>query len=943
MAQPNPPDANPLNWLAELLKPITKNFGKIAKQSPPLAYGGLTLVTILIVTIVLLIIRPNDPLRDLLIFAVVISLVFLGFAYLIVRMVSANSPHAAPEEEPDNKPRYANERNWEREYFLRLLDEGDKLPLELMDPRETRRKESTRLHDVFTTLDVADRRQPDEQERQFARELEREERRRLALEAISQPETSKAVLLGDAGAGKSTLAQYLTICLAGAHLSYPKINQLSLQKYGWQLGHLPLWPVYVLFREYAAHGLPANQTLWQFICDDLSKRKKIAGAAPLLEKQLESGNAVVILDGLDEVGQNDKDVRNALRRQVISFVGQFPKVRILITSRPYGYDNHWRLSDFESLELMPFNDEQIEEFITQWYQKRRGEDGNELRDRFLKQLKADRGTRLRQLAAQPLLLTMMSLIHERERGDLPEKRAKLYHECIVLLLDKWEKGKTVSDRPAKSMQDILGVGTDDLLALLAEVAYKAHEQKPLDKPLADIPGDLLIGVLLSKIKDKTHDETMGVLIRRGVVVPPLSEEEELRQELEGRTGLLSERGRNKEDTDNIYRFPHGSFQEYLAGSHLLEYDFPDHLAKLAAKDPTRWREVLLLATATAKPYMIWGLVGALCENKPPEKAADSEAWGPFLAGQALLEANMIAERIAAREDQQQIRNRIKKWHEAIVSQDLLTTRDRALAGITLAELGDNRPGVGLDPQTGLPDIAWGAELPAGTYTISREQSVTLESGLWLARYPVTNVQFQAFIDAPDWDKEDWWQGLPDDEQNFSQPYFPYANHPREWVSWYQAVAFCRWLTKKMQDGELKNMPLPESELQKYEIALPHEHEWEAAARYPHNRSYPWGKDEFDADKANTSEGGIRQTTAVGLYRAGRNTALKLYDLSGNVWEWCRNRVGENKQWRVVCGGSFDFLQDSAHAAYRGFNSPGDRDGSGFRVVLVLRSPSHLDP
>ena len=154
------------------------------------------------------------------------------------------------------------------------------------------------------------------------------------------------------------------------------------------------------------------------------------------------------------------------------------------------------------------------------------------------------------------------------------------------------------------------------------------------------------------------------------------------------------------------------------------------------------------------------------------------------------------------------------------------------------------------------------------------------------------------------------------------------------MSWYQAVAFCRWLSDKL--GE--------------EIDLPHEYEWEVAARYPDGRFYPWGND-FDATKANTNEGGLSQTTAVGIYPDGANPTLKLYDLSGNVWEWCRNKYDKpDETWmdkdpvdrsgdrRTLRGGSWLGNSDLARAASRHFNHPAYRDNFlGFRVVV--RRPS----
>ena len=193
--------------------------------------------------------------------------------------------------------------------------------------------------------------------------------------------------------------------------------------------------------------------------------------------------------------------------------------------------------------------------------------------------------------------------------------------------------------------------------------------------------------------------------------------------------------------------------------------------------------------------------------------------------------------------------------------------------------------------------------------------------------------------------------MPKEGQGFSEPRWLHANHPREKVNWYQAMAFCRWLTHKLREGALPSGPLT-GNLQEYVITLPHEYEWEVAARWPNEqargRVYPWGKD-FDADKANTCERDLGQTTAVGIYPFGRNKALDLYDLNGNVWEWCRNKrdapdvdeVDGSDAWRVLRGGSRLNNRNYARVASGNYNHPDSRNNhSGFRVVVVRRSPSH---
>jgi formylglycine-generating enzyme required for sulfatase activity len=132
----------------------------------------------------------------------------------------------------------------------------------------------------------------------------------------------------------------------------------------------------------------------------------------------------------------------------------------------------------------------------------------------------------------------------------------------------------------------------------------------------------------------------------------------------------------------------------------------------------------------------------------------------------------------------------------------------------------------------------------------------------------------------------------------------------------------------------------------YEVRLPHEYEWEVAARFPDNRIYPYGN-HFDASKSNISEANIGLTSAVGIYPHGRNPALNLYDMSGNVWEWCLNSyadlhdTGVSQARRVVRGGSWGRYQDRARASYRNRNLPDNRDFSlGFRVVRRPPSQNH---
>ena len=149
----------------------------------------------------------------------------------------------------------------------------------------------------------------------------------------------------------------------------------------------------------------------------------------------------------------------------------------------------------------------------------------------------------------------------------------------------------------------------------------------------------------------------------------------------------------------------------------------------------------------------------------------------------------------------------------------------------------------------------------------------------IAKYPITYGQYQAFVEASDGLQDThWWQGLARSQNNLGDQEWKIADHPRERVSWYDSMAFCRWLSWKL-GGEYRSDTL--SDLL---VRLPTEFEWEKAARGTNGLKYPYGN-QFDKNKSNTEKSRIGQTTPVTQYPQGASP-YRVLDMSGNVFEWC---------------------------------------------------------
>lgn len=223
------------------------------------------------------------------------------------------------------------------------------------------------------------------------------------------------------------------------------------------------------------------------------------------------------------------------------------------------------------------------------------------------------------------------------------------------------------------------------------------------------------------------------------------------------------------------------------------------------------------------------------------------------------------------------------------------------------------------------------EIPVGSVTI--EGKIETIPTFHIAKYPITNAQYAKFIEAGGYIEKKWWTDAgwqQREKDSWIQPRYWLDSkwngdeQPVVGVSWYEAVAYCQWL----------------SEMTDQNISLPTEQQWQQAAQGDDGRIYPWG-DDWDCARCNNSVKPCvsNQTTPVRQYEGKGDSFFKVVDMAGNTWEWCRTAYETGSQdlngtyIRVLKGCSWDFPHiDLFRCDDRSRDEPNfGGDGRGFRV------------
>ncbi len=797
-------------------------------------------------------------------------------------------------------------------------------------------------------------------------EIETAEAAALKIEALARPvepvlveealKTDPAVVvLGDPGAGKSTLLKVLALALA----QQPK-------------GPLPiLLPLNAYARRLQQGEINLSRFLGRYYA---TRQEKLQRVDQLFRAALASKQAVILLDGLDEVQAE----RQYLVRLVQDFVAEqiphpledhrpptsdqpaavVPGNRIIVTSRIVGYNEAplagqpWR-----TYTLTDFDQADIERFISQWTRifavSIRGDTEPVRRqarqecDELLAAIEARPS--VRRLAGNPLLLTILALI-KYTGVTLPEQRVKLYELYLQALIESWNLARALDQKPVGP-----GINYEETVQVLAPLALWLRQENPT----AGLVSQSQLENWLTDYYQTEWDLPRGQARQRG---------RDFLNSVEHYSNLLLERGERQ------YGFLHLTLEEMLAAKGLAQLYFDNPPAAMALINRTLadpgWHESLQLTVGTIGvvqqlPKMAGAILQELLTLTPP---GTEPGYAVTFAGQILLDAGPAGVgRTAAKK----------------VTAALVTTMQSAACPIRIRrDAGHTLGRLGWTPTPAPDDLILAPPGTEPTGLDAFRPGQTPDGPIWLGKYPVTNAQFGRFIQAGGYDNRDFWSDegwawrtgtydskAPDDlqswlkkrppekrnrpyywaEQEWNTPLFPVVG-----VSWFEAEAYGRWLNEQIVVSlqPLAVEPLSDAQkalwqeiqaaiaARKLSVRLPLEAEWTAAMSG--RGDYPWG-DTFDFNNLNCAESWAGRkfednngwakwvlsdeesrreatTTAVTTYPQGVSPA-GVWDGSGNVWEWLLNPDSSGGDTKALRGGGWINNGRLARVSYRGHYQP----------------------
>ena len=745
----------------------------------------------------------------------------------------------------------------------------------------------------------------------------------------------RILLIGGPGTGKTTFLQMVASSVAKSLLNGTRVVSIvGLED------PLPV-PVFIslnaynVFRKEVGRSKPGQATLIDFANVTIIQNTTHVLPNDFFLRLSHAGSSLMfLLDGLDEIA--DDEERMLVSAEIEKLAKMQGVTYILLTSRTKAYRTKESLtSRFKEIELGRMSIEQIDRLIELWCHAAYEESEAQVKAEKLRlgifsieRLRAQKG--LLPLIDTPLMTLLVAVLYDR-MATLPTNRAALYNAMVDFMLSgSYRVGSAFPQVPT-----FLRATTADIREQLAYLAFKmmsagAESGRAINQ---DELTYWLRPLIVQRYGEEEADDYLLDFVR-----------------MVSTYGLLDEHS-------GSYNFSEASFQEFLAATFLVDTNY--NVEKITATivetgyllDPW-WRETLLLVpmyasiTSSQSALAILRQLVALSSDDGATALAAAE-----LAGSAYLELSFRDQAL-----ERLLSNRLA----TLLTDDRLTVPNklRGSAGVTLGRLGDPRADVNCD-------IPFMENIPAGPFIMGRSgfkirsgseetrwedgeprHEVVIPFSYRMGKYPTTVAQYRRFVEGGGYRHEEYW--TPEGwrwrvkegwiaPRLWDNPQPAVDNHPVVGVSWYEAVAYCSWLTATT--GRF--------------FRLPNEAMWEKAARGSDDRIRPWGN-EWDSLRLNT-ENTIGGASAVGIFPTGASP-YGIYDTVGNVWEWCSGPGAIEAPYpfqarsysadlvlapvlRASRGGAWDVGERIARVTYRDSVSAFAWDSAiGFRVAELFPDP-----
>jgi hypothetical protein len=375
------------------------------------------------------------------------------------------------------------------------------------------------------------------------------------------------LIRGEAGGGKSTLLRWLAVTAARGAFS-GELSNLN--------GCVPFL---IKLRSHAGRPLPRPEEY----LDDLAGN--LSGIMPRgwAHRQLLSGRAMLLVDGVDEVTSSQ---RQAVRHWLSKIISQFPGVRVVVTSRPAAATADWLRSEgFGAAFLEQLGPADLRALVRQWHDAVR--DCTDLpcpverlpgyEAKLLARLES--APHLRMLASTPLLAAMLCALN-LDREALPRDRMGLYAAALDMLLETRDAKRNVPSSQAISVE------REQKIRILQDLAWHLSTSSRVELPKSMV--ERLIADRLSAMPQvqASADMVLEALVHRSGVI---------REPVPGRID-----------------FVHRTVQEYLAAKQAADLGDMDLLIRNAHRD--QWRETVVMAAGHANEPLRRELISGILDR-----------------------------------------------------------------------------------------------------------------------------------------------------------------------------------------------------------------------------------------------------------------------------------------------------------------------------------------